>query len=154
MYFSLWEVKCKIVWNAPWSAIQIVLKCIIIFSWIHFREKKSKRKQEIICTIETVKSINILKYITLSRKTKWWANHYTNLIIIISTRAMTFVITYRNNEKRFLQLKVLWIIMDIRIDQVPLMAKYTSIIEEIIYFTYRDNYKRNNRIVCLLIIQI
>ena len=84
MYFSLWEVKCKIVWNAPWSAIQIVLKCIIIFSWIHFREKKSKRKQEIICTIETVKSINILKYITLSRKTKWWANHYTSLIIIIS----------------------------------------------------------------------
>ena len=84
MCFSLWEVKCKIVWNAPWSAIQIVLKCIIIFSWIHFREKKSKRKQEIICTIETDKSINILKYITLSRKIKWWANNYTSLIIIIS----------------------------------------------------------------------
>ena len=86
MYFSLWEVKCKIVWNAPWSAIQIVLKCIIIFSWIHFREKKSKRKQEIICTIETDKSINILKYITLSRKTKWWANQTTSLIILISNR--------------------------------------------------------------------
>ena len=88
MYFSLWEVKCKIVWNAPWSAIQIVLKCIIIFSWIHFREKKSKRKQEIICTIETDKSINILKYNTLSRKTQWWAKHYTSLIIIISKRVM------------------------------------------------------------------
>ena len=94
MYFSLWEVKCKILWNAPWSAIQIVLKCIIIFSWIHFREKKSKRKQEIICTIETDKSINILKYITLSRKTKWWANNHTSLIIIID-RLLHLVFTQK-----------------------------------------------------------
>ena len=36
--------KCKL----HWSAIQIGLKCIIIFSWIEFREKDWKRKQEII----------------------------------------------------------------------------------------------------------